>query len=99
MRRAHAAICAICGRAVTVQVLYTAEATAIGGRMGHVRSSDGVLNHDLVTPKELGGPGGAATNPEQLFAAGYAACFENALMRVAREQGAPLRGSAVTARV
>jgi Ohr subfamily peroxiredoxin len=82
-----------------VQSLYTATATAQGGRQGHVRSSDGVLDVPLAFPKELGGPGGAATNPEQLFAAGYAACFENALMRVAREQGAPLRGSAVMARV
>ena len=82
-----------------MQSLYTATATAQGGRQGHVRSSDGVLDVPLAFPKELGGPGGAATNPEQLFAAGYAACFENALMRVARERGAPLRGSAVTAHV
>ena len=82
-----------------MQSLYTATATAQGGRQGHVRSSDGVLNVPLAFPKELGGPGGAATNPEQLFAAGYAACFENALMRIARERGAPLRGSAVTAHV
>jgi Ohr subfamily peroxiredoxin len=82
-----------------MQVLYTATATAIGGRQGHVRSSDGVLDVPLLYPKELGGPGGAATNPEQLFAAGYAACFENALMRVARERKAPLQGSSVTAHV
>jgi lipoyl-dependent peroxiredoxin len=85
-------------KAVTVQVLYTAEATAIGGRMGRVRSSDGVLNLDLVTPKELGGPGGAATNPEQLFAAGYAACYENAVRRVARRRNIRADTS-VTARV
>ena len=82
-----------------MQVLYTATATAHGGRQGHVRSSDGVLDVPLLYPKELGGPGGAATNPEQLFAAGYAACFENALMRVARERMAPLQGSSVTAHV
>jgi Ohr subfamily peroxiredoxin len=82
-----------------MQVLYTATATAIGGRQGHVRSSDGVLDVPLLYPKELGGPGGAATNPEQLFAAGYAACFENALMRVARERKAPLQGSSVAAHV
>lgn len=82
-----------------MQVLYTATATASGGRQGHVRSSDGVLDLPLLYPKELGGPGGAATNPEQLFAAGYAACFENALMRVARERKAPLQGSSVTAHV
>lgn len=82
-----------------MQVLYTAEATATGGRQGRVRSSDGVLDTPLAHPKELGGPGGEATNPEQLFAAGYAACFENALLRVARERRAPIRESSVTARV
>lgn len=82
-----------------MQVLYTAEATATGGRQGRVRSSDGVLDTPLAHPKELGGPGGAATNPEQLFAAGYAACFENALLRVARERKTPIKESSVTARV
>jgi osmotically inducible protein OsmC len=82
-----------------MQAMYTAEATAKGGRQGHVRSTDGVLDIPLAMPKELGGPGGAATNPEQLFAAGYAACFENALLRVARERKAPIRESSVTAQV
>jgi Ohr subfamily peroxiredoxin len=82
-----------------MQVLYTATATATGGRQGRIRSSDDVLNLQLAHPKELGGSGGAATNPEQLFAAGYAACFENALMRVARERKKPLNGSSVTAHV
>ena len=82
-----------------MQPLYTATATAHGGRQGHVRSSDGVLDLDLAFPKELDGPGGLATNPEQLFAAGYAACFENAVMRVARERRAPLQASSVTAHV
>lgn len=82
-----------------MQALYTATATAIGGRQGSIRSSDSVLDHPLALPKELGGPGGAATNPEQLFAAGYAACFENALLRVARERKAPIRESSVTAHV
>lgn len=82
-----------------MDVLYTASATAVGGRAGHVRSSDGVLDLPLAHPKELGGPGGAATNPEQLFAAGYAACFENALLRVARERKVPVRESSVTAHV
>ncbi len=82
-----------------MQTLYTATATAIGGRQGRIRSSDGVLDQPLAHPKELGGPGGAATNPEQLFAAGYAACFENALLRVARERKAPIRESSVTAHV
>jgi lipoyl-dependent peroxiredoxin len=53
-----------------MKVLYTATATAIGGRQGRVRSDDGVLDTPLAHPKELGGPGGHATNPEQLFAAG-----------------------------
>jgi osmotically inducible protein OsmC len=61
--------------------------------------SGGVLDLQLVYPKELGGPGGDATNPEQLFTAGYAACFENALMRVARERETLLSGSSVTAHV
>jgi Ohr subfamily peroxiredoxin len=82
-----------------MQALYTATVTAVGGRAGSIKSSDGVLDLQLAYPKELGGPGGAATNPEQLFAAGYAACFENALMRVARERKAPLRESSVTAHV
>ncbi|MFP3490195.1 organic hydroperoxide resistance protein, partial [Staphylococcus sp. SIMBA_130] len=56
--------------------LYTAKASAHGGRQGKVESSDGVINMDLRMPKELGGQGGEATNPEQLFAAGYAACFD-----------------------
>ena len=82
-----------------MNVLYTAEATASGGREGHARSSDGALNLDLVIPKELGGPGGVATNPEQLFAAGFAACFENALRVIARRRRLPLGQSSVTGRV
>jgi lipoyl-dependent peroxiredoxin len=67
-----------------MQALYTAEATAIGeGRNGEVRSSDGVIDEQLSVPKEMGGPGGDKTNPEQLFAAGYAACFHGALRLVA----------------
>jgi Ohr subfamily peroxiredoxin len=66
--------------------LYTAEARVTGGRVaGHGRSSDGALEVDLRTPSELGGEGGG-TNPEQLFAVGYAACFESALAAVARRQ-------------
>ena len=79
---------------------YTAEATSSGGRQGHIRSSDGVLDLPLSMSKELGGPGTpGTTNPEQLFAAGYAACFENALLRAARERKVRLNGSSVTARV
>lgn len=82
-----------------MNVLYTAEATATGGREGHVTSSDGVLDLDLAVPKELNGPGGQATNPEQLFAAGYAACFDNAMIRVGRRMGLSTGGSRVTALV
>ncbi len=81
-------------------VLYTAEATATGqGRDGRTRSSDGTLDHDLTVPSEMGGPGGEGTNPEQLFAAGYAACFHSALQVVARRAEADLTGSSVTAEV
>jgi lipoyl-dependent peroxiredoxin len=66
--------------------LYTAAATATAGREGRVKSDDGQLDHALAMPKGLGGPGGAGTNPEQLFAAGYAACFGSALSLVARQQ-------------
>jgi Ohr subfamily peroxiredoxin len=64
------------------KVLYTAHATATGGRTGVAESSDGALKVTLSTPKELGGAGGAGTNPEQMFAAGYAACFIGALKAV-----------------
>ncbi|MGW0455275.1 MULTISPECIES: organic hydroperoxide resistance protein [Gordonia] len=82
-----------------MKALYTAEALATGeGRDGHARTSDGQLDLDLAIPKELGGPGGA-TNPEQLFAAGYAACFHSALRAVARAEKADVSDSAVGARV
>ncbi|WP_287003772.1 MULTISPECIES: organic hydroperoxide resistance protein [Gordonia] len=82
-----------------MKALYTAEALATGeGRDGHARTSDGQLDLDLAIPKELGGPGGA-TNPEQLFAAGYAACFHSALRTVARAEKADVSDSAVGARV
>ncbi|MET0963789.1 MAG: organic hydroperoxide resistance protein [Noviherbaspirillum sp.] len=66
-----------------MQILYTAHATATGGRDGRATSNDKHLDVSLSTPKELGGAGGAGTNPEQLFAAGYAACFLSALKFVA----------------
>jgi osmotically inducible protein OsmC len=82
-----------------MKTLYTAVSTAHGGRDGHVRSSDGIIDLDLKTPKEMGGPGGAGTNPEQLFAAGYAACFESAMRVVARKQKKPLADASVTGHV
>jgi len=69
--------------------LYTAEAQATGGRSGHIRSSDGVIDMAMSTPEGLGGKKGA-TNPEQLFAAGYASCFQQALMVVSQRQGEKL---------
>ncbi|MDC8013436.1 organic hydroperoxide resistance protein [Tahibacter soli] len=68
------------------KVLYTAHATATGGRDGKAVSSDGVLDVKLTTPRELGGAGGEGTNPEQLFAAGYSACFIGALKFVAGKE-------------
>jgi Ohr subfamily peroxiredoxin len=69
---------------ISIEKIYTASATASGGREGHVSSSDNVLDLQLRVPKEFGGPGGPYTNPEQLFAAGYAACFDGALNVVIR---------------
>jgi lipoyl-dependent peroxiredoxin len=82
-----------------MDVLYTAVAHATGdGRNGHARTDDGLVDVDLRIPKELGGPGGA-TNPEQLFAAGYAACFHSALKVVAQRTGQDVDGSEVSASV
>ena len=78
--------------------LYSTQARAVGGRAGHVETPDGLLSVDLALPKEMGGKGGA-TNPEQLFAAGYAACFENAARFIAGQQKIALTGAAVTATV
>jgi len=68
------------------KVLYTAHATSTGGREGTSKSSDGVLDVKLTTPKEMGGNGAVGTNPEQLFAAGYSACFIGAMKYVAMTQ-------------
>jgi lipoyl-dependent peroxiredoxin len=85
---------------MVTKVLYTAEATATGGRDGNVRSSDGHLDLTVAPPEELGGRGGeGTTNPEQLFAAGYAACFHSALLVVAQHKEFDAEGSSVTARV
>ena len=68
------------------KVLYTAHATSTGGREGSAKSSDNVLDVKLTTPKEMGGNGATGTNPEQLFAAGYSACFLGAMKHVAMMQ-------------
>jgi Ohr subfamily peroxiredoxin len=79
--------------------VYRTTAVSTGdGRNGHSRTSDGVIDVDLATPKEQGGPGGA-TNPEQLFAAGYAGCFHSALKVAARGDGITLTGSEVAVTV
>jgi lipoyl-dependent peroxiredoxin len=71
---------------MTIKVLYTAHATAVGGRNGHTQSSDGLVNVDLSIPKSMGGPGRPNTStPEDLFAAGYAACFGSAVEFVSRQ--------------
>ncbi len=82
-----------------MSALYTAEATAIGGRNGSAKTSDGALEVAIVPPKELGGTGATGTNPEQLFAAGYAACFGSAMEVVAKRQKLDVTGSSVTAKV
>jgi osmotically inducible protein OsmC len=82
-----------------INALYTASATATGGRNGKVVSSDHVLELEVKTPRELGGSGGAYTNPEQLFAAGYAACFDSALSLVIRGAKVKTGTTSVTAHV
>jgi osmotically inducible protein OsmC len=72
---------------MSVKVLYKTTATATGGRDGTASTADGAFNVKLATPKELGGGGGAGNNPEQLFAAGYAACFIGAMKFVASQGG------------
>jgi Ohr subfamily peroxiredoxin len=82
-----------------MQILYTAEALATGdGRNGHARSTDGKIDVELSAPKEMGGSG-EGTNPEQLFAAGYAACFHSALRLVGKQAEADIDDSAVGAKV
>ena len=88
--------------AVAVRAIYTTEATAYGGRVGGVVSSDERLDLQLARPEEMGGDGGPGTNPEQLFAAGYAACFHSAMRFAVKELGLPadgLEGSHLSARV
>jgi len=81
------------------KIVYTAVATSVGGRRGgRASSSDGILDVQLNAPKELGGPG-TGTNPEQLFAAGYAACFNSAVLRFAKDAGIEATEASVTANV
>lgn len=81
------------------KIAYTAEALSTGhGRDGHVRTSDDRVDLDMATPKEMGGSG-AGANPEQLFAAGYSACFHSALLLVAQREGVKLDGETVGALV
>lgn len=82
-----------------MKILYTADATATGGRNGHVASSNGVLKLEVRAPKALGGANDDYTNPEQLFAAGYAACFDSALNLVIRQEKVTTGGTTVTAKV
>ncbi|MEU9140562.1 organic hydroperoxide resistance protein [Streptomyces sp. NPDC048404] len=80
------------------KIMYVAEATAHGGRTGYVTSQDGQLELKVAMPPALGGDGNG-TNPEQLFAAGFSACFHNALVMVGRRAGLDLSGSTVAAKV
>lgn len=82
-----------------MNTLYRTQATARGGRTGRAATDDGRLDQVLSIPRELGGAGGEGTNPEQLFAAGFAACFESALRLVARRAGRSVEGVRVTATV
>lgn len=85
---------------MSVDVKYTTSATATGGRQGAAKTDDGGMNVKLTTPKALGGPGGEGTNPEQLFAMGYAGCFLGAMKAVAGKTGAQVPDDAsVTATV
>jgi Ohr subfamily peroxiredoxin len=84
----------------SIQVVYTTSATATGGRNGHTRSQDGQVSVDLSVPKAMGGPGKpATTTPEDLFAAGYAACFGGALDFVAKQHKKNASGASVTCTV
>jgi osmotically inducible protein OsmC len=81
------------------EVLYTAEAVVEGGRAGHGRTSDGRLEVDFSVPASMSGDDGPGTNPEQLFAVGYAACFQSALLGVARGRNLDATGSQISSKV
>jgi len=82
-----------------VTPLYTAKAKAVGGRAGNVRSDDGILDLALTRPKAMGGDGAPGTNPEQLFAAAYSACFESAVRFISVQSGVKLETCSVSAEV
>jgi Ohr subfamily peroxiredoxin len=84
---------------ITMKVLYTAKATATGGRNGHVKSDNGILDVQVRAPKAMGGANDDYTNPEQLFAAGYAACFDSALNQTIRLEKVKTGETSVTAKV
>ena len=81
------------------KILYTAEAVIQGGRAGHGRTSDGRLDLQLSVPQDMGGQGGPGTNPEQLFAVGYGACFQSSLLAVAQGRKLDASDTTITARV
>jgi Ohr subfamily peroxiredoxin len=82
-----------------MRILYTAEAAVTGGREGHGRTSDGRLDVNLSVPATMGGTGGSGTNPEQLFAIAYAACFQSTLLNLAKGRKLDVSNSTITARV
>jgi Ohr subfamily peroxiredoxin len=82
-----------------MKILYTTEAVVEGGRAGRGRTVDGRLTVQLSVPKEMGGDGGPGTNPEELFAVGYAACFQSALLSVARGRKLDAADSTITSQV
>ncbi len=82
-----------------MKILYKTKVTAIGGREGSVKSEDGILDLQIGMPKELGGQKEGLTNPEQLFAAGYSACFDSALNLVAKKMNINLESTAICAEV
>lgn len=82
-----------------MKTIYTAKSTAKGGRAGSVKSSDGRIDMNLSVPKRMGGDGGSGTNPEQLFASGYAACYGSALQGVAESKKIDIGDFSVTAQV
>ncbi|MDO1451507.1 organic hydroperoxide resistance protein [Rhodocytophaga aerolata] len=82
-----------------MKIIYTAVATATGGRNGHVKSDNGILDLQVRAPKAMGGSTDEYTNPEQLFAAGYAACFDSALNHIIRQEKVKTGATSVTAKV